>query len=90
MTGFKEIDSPFLKERGEGIGPIWGSTYTPTPFQLEGGARSCPFDTRFSNRIRFPPRKPYPKTQGNIIPLARQFKLRASNKQTALKGDSFI
>jgi len=28
------------KERGEGIGPIWSNAYPPTPFQLEGGARS--------------------------------------------------
>jgi hypothetical protein len=38
MTGLKETDSPFLKERGEGIGPFWSNTYPPTPFQLEGEA----------------------------------------------------
>jgi len=36
----KGTDSPFLQERGEGIGPIWSNTYPPTPFQMEGGVRN--------------------------------------------------
>jgi len=40
----KETDSPFLQERGEGIGPIWSNKYPPTPLQLERGARNFPFD----------------------------------------------
>jgi len=45
MPGFKKTDSPFLKERGKGIGLIANFTYPPTPFQLEGGSKNCPNST---------------------------------------------